>query len=92
MVRRFKHRGLERFFLRGIKAGIRPDHDSRLRLILGRLNACVEPQDMNLPGLYLHELKGKRRGTWSVRVTGNWRVTFRFEGRDVVDIDYEDYH
>jgi proteic killer suppression protein len=47
---------------------------------------------MSRPGLYLHELKGKRRGTWSVRVTGNWRVIFRFEGRDAVDIDYEDYH
>ena len=92
MIRRFKHRGLERFFLRGTKGGIRPDHASRLRLILGRLHASVEPQDMDLPGLYLHELKGKRRGTWSVRVTGNWRVTFRFEGRDTVDIDYEDYH
>ncbi len=47
---------------------------------------------MNLPGLYLHELKGKRRGLWSVRVSGNWRITFRFERLDATDIDYEDYH
>lgn len=47
---------------------------------------------MNLPGLYLHELVGRRRGTWSVRVSGNWRLTFRFDGIDAVDIDYEDYH
>lgn len=92
MIRRFKHQGLGRFFVKGSKSGIRPDHVSRLRLVLGRLHASVEPQDMNLPGLHLHELKGKRRGTWSVRVTGNWRVTFRFEGQDAVDIDYEDYH
>jgi proteic killer suppression protein len=80
------------FFLRGTRVGIRSDHGSRLRLILGRLSASVESQDMSRPGLYLHELKGKRRGTWSVRVTGNWGVIFRFEGRDAVDIDYEDYH
>lgn len=48
--------------------------------------------DMNLPGLYLHELKGERRGTWTVRVSGNWRITFKFEGEDAVDVDYEDYH
>lgn len=47
---------------------------------------------MNLPGLYLHEFKGKRKGTWAVRVSGNWRITFRFEGEDAVDVDYEDYH
>ena len=92
MVRRFEHRGLERFYLKGSKAGIRPDHAPRLRLILGRLNASVEPRDMDLPGLHLHESKGRRKGTWSIRITGNWRVTFRFEGRDAVDIDYEDYH
>jgi proteic killer suppression protein len=47
---------------------------------------------MNLPGLYLHELKGQRRSTWAVRVSGNWRITFRFDGEDAVDVDYGDYH
>jgi proteic killer suppression protein len=47
---------------------------------------------MNLPGLYLHQLKGPNRGTWSVRVSGNWRVTFKFEGPDAIDVNYEDYH
>lgn len=47
---------------------------------------------MNLRGLYLHELKGKRRGAWAVRVSGNWRIIFRFEGEDAIDVDYEDYH
>jgi proteic killer suppression protein len=61
-------------------------------LILGRLNASTEPNDTNLPGLYLHELKGRQSGGWSVRVSGNWRVTFRFDGPDATDVDYEDYH
>jgi len=43
-------------------------------------------------GLYLHQLRGKHRGRWSVRVSGNWRITFKFDGPDAVDIDYEDYH
>ena len=92
MIKDFAHKGLERFFLTGSKAGIQAAHAPKLRLILGRLNASVAPQDMNLPGLFLHELKGDRQGVWSVRVSKNWRVTFRFEGADAVVVDYEDYH
>jgi len=64
----------------------------RIRLILGRLHASAQPQDMNLPGLALHELRGRRKGTWSVKVSGNWRITFKFDGPDATDINYEDYH
>jgi len=92
MIRSFKHKGLERFFLKGTKLGIQAQHADRLRLILGRLNAAVDPKDMDLPGLKLHELKGRRRGYWSVGVSGNWRVTVRFVGRDADAVDYEDYH
>ncbi len=92
MLKRFKHKGLEKFFLRGDKSGIQAKHVSRLRLILGRLHASINPKDMNLPGLHLHELSGKRKGVWSVRVSGNWRITFRFEDKDAVEVDYEDYH
>lgn len=92
MITGFKHKGLERFFVQGIKSGIQAKHAERLRLILGRLNASTSPKDMNLPGLHLHELSGSRKGTWSVRVSGNWRVTFKFAGADVTDVDYEDYH
>ena len=88
----FRHQGLERFFLRGTTAGIQAKHARRLRLILGRLNVVKEPRDMGLPGLHLHPLKGKRRGTWAVSVSGNWRITFAFAGPDVVDVDCEDYH
>ena len=92
MIRTFKHRGLERFFLTGSKSGIQPTHAKRIRLILGRLNASTAPLDMSLPGLYLHELKGRQAGRWSVRVSGNWRITFKFEGPDAIEVDYEDYH
>ena len=92
MIRSFKHKGLERFFTTGSKAGIQPQHAERLRLILGRLSVSTGTRDMNLPGLKLHELRGDRKGTWAVSVSGNWRVTFRFIGKDVADVDYEDYH
>jgi proteic killer suppression protein len=89
---RFRHKGLERFFLKGSTSGIQPRHAARLRLILGRLNVATEPRDMALPGLDLHPLKGDRRGTWAVSVSGNWRITFRFSGPDTEDVNYEDYH
>ncbi len=91
-ILRFRHKGLEHFFLRGTTAGIQAKHGRRLRLILGRLNVAKEPGDMGLPGLHLHPLKGERKGTWAVSVSGNWRITFAFSGPDVVDVDYEDYH
>ena len=92
MITRFKHKGLERFFSTGNKAGIKPEHAERLRLILARLNASTGPIDVNLPGLQLHQLRGERRGEWSVRVSGNWRVTFTFVGKNAKDVNYEDYH
>ncbi len=92
MIKGFRHRGLERYFLRGTKAGIQAKQEKRIWLILGRLHASTSPRDMDLPGLRLHPLKGKRKGAWSVAVSGNWRITFAFDGADVVDVDYEDYH
>lgn len=92
MIRSFRHKGLQRFFVKGSKSGVQGAHSQRLRLILGRLHAATSPQDMDLPGLYLHQLKGKYRGRWSVRVSGNWRLTFKFDGPDAIDVDYEDYH
>ena len=92
MIRAFRHKGLERLFESGSKAGIQASHTERLRLILGLLNAATQPQDMGLPGLVLHPLKGDREGTWSVKVSGNWRITFTFTGLDADDVDYEDYH
>jgi len=68
------------------------NHAKRLQMILGRLNASTSPSDMDLPGLYLHRLTGNPEETWSVRVSGNWRVTFRFDGVHAKAVDYEDYH
>lgn len=92
MIMKFRHKGLAKFFSTGSVSGIQPAHAKRLQLILGRLNASTKPKDMDLPGLRFHELKGSDKGRWSVWVNGNWRVTFRFEGADASDIDYEDYH
>ena len=92
MITSFRHRGLERLFLSGSKAGVRPEHAERLRLVLGRLAAAVSAHDMDLPGLRLHPLKGRLKGRWSVTVSGNWRVTFAFSGKDAIQVDYEDYH
>jgi proteic killer suppression protein len=92
MIKSFKHKGLERFFYDGEKSGINIRHASRLARILDRLDASVGPQDMNLPGFKLHGLRGKERGTWSVWVSGNWRVTFKFKGNNAILVDNRDYH
>ena len=92
MIVGFKHQGLERFFQQGSKAGIQPKHAERLRLILGRVRASACPQDMNLPGLGLRGLSGDRQGDWAVKVSRNWRVSFRFVGKDAAEVGYEDNH
>jgi len=92
MMRSFEHKGLGKFFKSGSTAGIQAAHANRLRLILGRLHAATSPKDVNLPGLRLHELTGNRTGTWSVMVSGNWRVTFIFRDEDADVVNYEVYH
>lgn len=92
MIKSFKHKGLEKFFRENNKRGINPRHASKLARILDRLDASVRPEDMNLPGYKLHGLSGGEKGCWSVWVNGNWRVTFGFEGKDAVWVDYRDYH
>jgi proteic killer suppression protein len=92
MIKSFRHKGLERFFTTGSKQGIRPEHAQRLKDILFRLNHAAKVEDMNFPGARLHELKGNRAGTWSVTVSGNWRVLFRFEAGHAWETNYEDYH
>ena len=91
-IKGFRHKGLEQFFATGNKRGIQAKHEDRLRLILGSLNAATAARDMSLPGLGLHELQGTRKGTWAVKVSGNWRVTFEFTDKDANHVDYEDYH
>jgi len=92
VIKSFKHKGLAKFFNTGSTAGIQANHANKLRLILGRLNVSIYPQDMNLPGLALHQLSGNRSDIWSVSVSGNWRVTFCFNNEHPEVVDYEDYH
>ncbi len=92
MIQSFKHKGLGLFFKTGRKSGIQAKHVKQFQLTLGRLNAATSPDDMNLSGLFLHPLTGNRAKIWSVRVSGNWRVTFRFNGVHAEVVDYEDYH
>jgi len=92
MIRKFRHKGLAKFFVTGSRSGIRPAHAARLKLILAILNAATGASDMGLPGLNLHPLKGELKGRWAVEVSGNWRVTFSITGTDADDIDYDDYH
>ncbi len=92
MIKSFVHKGLERFFLTGSKAGIQPQHAGRIRLILAQLNQARDIDDLRIPTLRLHELKGNRQGTWSVTVQANWRITFTIASGDVEGVNYEDYH
>lgn len=92
MIRNFKHKGLKQLFEKGTKSGVNSQHVKRLKMILALLETSESIEDMDLPGLYLHQLKGKRKDTWSLKVSGNWRVTFKLEKGDAIDINYEDYH
>jgi proteic killer suppression protein len=92
MIVSFRHKGLRRFYDTGSTAGIQPAHAKRLRLQLAALDTAVSIQDMDLPGFHLHPLKGQRKGTWSISVSGNWRMTFRFEDGNAHLVNYEDYH
>ena len=92
MIKSFNHKGLEQFYLRGNKAGIKAAHSAKLKLLLTALNAATQPQDMNAPNWKLHQLKGNLQGHWAVTVNGNWRLTFKFDGNDAEIVDYQDYH
>ena len=92
MIKSFRHDGLKRFFERGSQAGIPARHAKKLQLILAVLQSATNPHDANFPGSRLHELGGDRKGTWSIDVSGNYRVTFRFDGQDVTDVNFEDTH
>ena len=92
MIKSFQHKGLKRLFETGQTSGVNPQHVERLRKILALLETAESIDDMNLPGLNLHNLKGKRKNTLAVKVSGNWRVTFKLKDGDVLEVNYEDYH
>jgi proteic killer suppression protein len=92
MIKTFQHKGLEKFFSTGSKAGTQAAHAPRLSRQLARLDVSNRPEDMNVPGWGFHGLQGRMQGRFSVSVNGNWRMTFEFDGADAVLLDYEDYH
>jgi toxin HigB-1 len=91
MIRSFKHRGLRRLSLRGDRKQVRADQLNRIEDILARLSVADRAEEMALPGYRLHPLKGDLQDFWSVSVSGNWRIIFRFEDGDALDVDLIDY-
>lgn len=92
MIKSFKHKGLERLFVKGSASGVQMDYAPRITLILDAIDAAEQVKELDLPGLRLHRLKGEKRNLWSVRVSANWRITFEFDNGDAYILDLEDYH
>lgn len=92
MIKNFKNRALKRYWAKNDASGIRPDWIPRIDLILDALNAAVEPQDLDIPGLKFHSLKGDRADEYAVSISRNWRVTFGWSGQDAINVNMEDYH
>ena len=92
LIETFRHRGLKRLFQQGDPSKIRADRVSRIADVLAHLDLARRPSDLDLPGYRLHPLKGNLKGIWSVTLSGNWRIFFRFEDGDAFDVDLVDYH
>ncbi len=92
MIRDVRHKGLDRFFRKSDRRGIDAKHADRIRRVLDLLDVVARAEDMAIPGYAFHPLKGDRKGTYSVSVSGNWRITFRFVDGDAIDVNLEDYH
>ena len=92
MIVSFRHKGLDALYRTGATRGVQAAHAPKLLRILAALDAASAPPELDLPSYKLHPLKGNQKGTWSIWVNGNWRVTFRFVGADVELVDYLDYH
>jgi len=93
MIKSFRHKGLEMFYLTGSKSGIQPHHATKLRVQLTALNAAESAEDLRAASSWrLHQLSGELAGYWSLTVNGNWRMIFRFDENDIELVDYLDYH
>lgn len=92
MIASFQHKGLKLFYEKGNASKLQPQHVVKIRLILTRLNAAVSPTDLNVPGYGLHQLSEDLAGFWAVKVDKNYRIVFRFDGVNMQDLDYLDYH
>ena len=92
MIQSFRHKALGKFWTMGQTKGLNAEWTKKIRRILLTLEASETPEAMNIPGWYFHALSGSRTGTYSVRLTGNMRITFQWDDKDAVNIDLEDYH
>ena len=92
MIESFRHRGLRRLYERGDRSQVRADMLNKIENILAVLDRADRPEKMDLPGFRLHRLHGDRQGSWAVTVRANWRIVWRFEGGDAVEVDLVDYH
>lgn len=92
MIVSFRHKGLKLFYEKGDASKLQPQHVSKIRLILIRLDAVKSPEELNVPGYGLYQLKGPLNGYWSVKVDKNFRIIFRIEQESAHDVDYIDYH
>jgi proteic killer suppression protein len=92
MIKSIGNKALKRWWERGDQSRINPVHFPKIRRAMLALDAASQPTDMNLPGYGFHGLSGDLKGFYAVKVTGNWRVIFRFDGGDAIDVDYLDYH
>lgn len=92
MIHSFKHRGLQLFFVSGTLKGIPTTYSGKIARLLDALDAALVPEDMNVVGFKFHQLKGTRKDVYSVSVSGNWRITFRFDSNGAFNINLEDYH
>jgi len=92
MIRSFRHKGLKRLYEDDDRRGVSAERVVKLQDILARLDAATSVADLDLPGFRLHPLKGRLKGFWAITVRANWRVIFRFQYRDAVDLDLIDYH
>lgn len=92
MIVSFRHKGLAELYNTGTSRRLPAAQLPKLRNLLALIDAASAPDELNLPGLHLHKLQGDLAGHYSVRVTGNYRLTFRFVGQDVELLDYVDYH
>lgn len=91
MIRSFRSRSLKALWERDDASRLHGSID-RLKLALRRLNVAIRPEELNIAGYHFHELAGRRRGVYAIRITGNWRLTFEWDGEDAIRVDYEDYH
>jgi proteic killer suppression protein len=92
MIDSFKHKGLKRLYEKGDRSGLRADLVEKIRLVLTALEAAERPEELDLPTFHWHALKGNRKGTYSITVRANWRITFKFEEGKAYDVNLEDYH